>query len=92
MHHPLILLLVQLIDLFNLVIFAWVIINLLVYFNIINAYQPLVRKIIQVLNQVIEPILRPIRNILPPIAGLDLSPVILIIGLQFLRNMLIYYF
>jgi YggT family protein len=39
---------------------------------------------IMVIYQVTEPIMAPVRKIIPPIGGLDLSPVVLIIGLQFL--------
>ena len=35
-----------------------------------------------------EPVLRPIRKVLPPVAGLDLSPLLLLLGLQLLRRLL----
>jgi YggT family protein len=37
------------------------------------------------LHQITEPLLAPVRKILPPIGGLDLSVLVVIIGLQFLR-------
>ena len=40
------------------------------------------------LYRVTEPALRPIRNMLPSLGGLDISPVILIIGLLFLRQLI----
>jgi YggT family protein len=44
-----------------------------------------VRRIWDFLYRVTEPALRPIRAILPNLGGIDISPVILIIGLMFLR-------
>jgi YggT family protein len=48
-----------------------------------------VRAVQKVCYQLTEPLLAPIRNRLPPFGGLDLSPVVLLLGLQFLATMLI---
>ena len=40
-------------------------------------------------NALTEPVLRPIRHVLPPMGGLDLSPMVLLIGLQLLKNLLV---
>ncbi len=53
-------------------------------FNVINPYNPTVRQISQFISAVTEPALRPIRRILPPMSGLDLSPLILILVIEFL--------
>lgn len=90
--HPIIYLLVELIDLYNLVLLVWIILSLLIYFKIINAYQPFVQKLNYVLYRLTEPVLAPIRKYVPPIGGLDLSPLVLIFGLHFIRYTLIYYF
>lgn len=44
--------------------------------------------IVRVTSALTEPVLRPIRKVLPPISGLDLSPLILLLGLQLLRRLL----
>src|ERR1700676_4403923 len=57
----------------------------LIAFNVVNSQNPTVRMVWNFLYQVTEPALRPIRAILPNLGGIDISPVILIIGLMFLR-------
>ncbi len=51
----------------------------LIAFNVINVYNDLVRSIWNGLNAVTEPLLRPIRNVLPNMGGIDISPVILLL-------------
>lgn len=64
---------------------ANVIISWLVAFGIINSYQPLVRSLLEILERICTPILRPIRNFIPAVNGLDLSPLVALLALQFLR-------
>ena len=89
--NPFIWLLFQLIDLYFYVILATVIISWLSAFNIINSGNPYVRQINGVLNLLTEPVLKPIRRILPNLGGLDFSPVILLLGLQFVKRAIVYY-
>ncbi len=89
--NPFIWLLFQLIDLYFYVILATVIISWLSAFNIINSGNPYVRQINGVLYLLTEPVLKPIRRILPNLGGLDFSPVILLLGLQFVKRAIVYY-
>ena len=57
----------------------------LISFQVLNIRQPLVGQIWNGLNALLEPIYAPIRRILPNLGGIDLSPVVVIIGLQILR-------
>jgi YggT family protein len=78
--------------LFNLVwwlILASVVMSWLFAFNIVNVNNPTVRQISHGLSRVTEPMLAPIRRILPNMGGLDLSPIILLLGLEFLRRFII---
>jgi YggT family protein len=61
-------------------IYSW-----LVAFNVINSRNNIVATIGDFLFRVTEPLLRPIRRRLPDLGGIDLSPVVLIIGLIFVR-------
>ena len=79
-------LLMNIISLYIFVIFAWVVVSWLQAFGIINVRNPLGRNIVAVLNALVEPVARPIRKIIPAVGGLDLSPIILLFGLYFLRD------
>ena len=74
-----------LITLYIYVLIAAAVMSWLIAFNVVNSYNPTVRRIWDFLYRVTEPALRPIRAILPNLGGIDISPVILIIGLMFLR-------
>ena len=89
--NPFIWLLLNLIDLYWYVILATVVISWLAAFNIINYGNPYVRQINSILRTLTEPVLAPIRRILPPLGGLDFSPVVLLFALQFLKQAVVYY-
>ena len=75
-------------QLYTWLIIAAAILSWLVAFNVVNTRNPIVDRIGDFLYRVTEPALRPIRNILPNLGGIDVSPIILILGLFFLRNLL----
>lgn len=89
--NPVIWLVLTLLSLYSTIVIVSVVIELLVYFNIINSYQPWVQKIRLVLFKLTEPVLSRIRRVLPDLGGLDISPIILLIGIQFLEYTIIYY-
>ena len=69
--------------------YIWVIIgsailSWLVVFNVVNVRNRFVYQLGRFLDAITEPVLRPIRKIVPLIGGIDLSPIVLIFGLQFL--------
>ncbi len=78
-----------LITLYVYVIIASVILSWLMAFGVINAYNPMVRSIWQALNAVTEPLLRPIRNMLPNMGGIDISPVILLLACFFVQSVIL---
>ena len=61
----------------------------LISFNVLNVRQPLVYQIWSSLNRLTEPVYRPIRNFLPNMGGLDLSPLVVLIGLSILRIVIV---
>jgi len=74
-------------------IYIWLLIasavlSWLVAFNVVNTRNPIVGSVGEFLYRITEPLLRPIRNMLPNLGGIDVSPVILIIGLLFLRQLI----
>ena len=76
-------------DLYIWVIIITAILSWLVAFNVINMRNDFVRSIWLGLNAVTEPLLRPIRRVLPDLGGIDISPVILILIIVFIRSVVI---
>ena len=78
--------------LYVMVVFAMVIMSWLVGFNVVNMRNRFVATVADILNRLTEPALRPIRRVLPSVGGLDLSPIVLLLGIWFLRKLLHEYF
>jgi YggT family protein len=89
--NPISWLLVQILDLYWWVIIIAVVCSWLVSFGVINRYNHVARSILQILWALTEPIFRPIRRILPPMGGLDLSPLVAILLVSFLRYTIIWF-
>lgn len=78
-----------LITLYTYVVIAAVILSWLIGFNVINFQNPFVRSLWQAVNAVTEPLLAPIRRLLPNMGGLDLSPIVLLLGCYFIQSVVI---
>ena len=78
-----------LIDLFIWVIIGSAILSWLIAFNVVNPYNQFVRSLWDLFNRITEPFLRPIRRMLPDMGGIDVSPVVLILILVFIRVVII---
>ena len=75
------------INLYMWAIIISVIMSWLVQFNIINSRSPIVYSIGNVLHRITEPLLGRIRAFMPDLGGVDLSPLIAILGLVFLQRL-----
>jgi YggT family protein len=78
-------------QLYTYLIVASAILSWLVAFNVVNTRNNFVRSIWTFLDAVTEPVLRPIRNILPNLGGVDISPIILILLIIFIQNLIVDY-
>lgn len=58
------------------------VIGLLIQFDVLNRRQPLVLQVYNGISAILDPLLAPIRRILPPSGGLDFSPLVLLVLLQ----------
>lgn len=72
-------------------VIAMVIMSWLVAFGVINTRNDFVRTIYEFLQRVTEPALARIRRIMPDLGGIDLSPIILLLGIFFLQQIIIRY-
>jgi len=85
MLNPIAALVIEILDIYKWIVIAAVIVSWLVAFNVINTYNNFVRTLLRVLMALTEPVFRPIRRIIPPISGLDLSPIIVFVIIWFLQ-------
>jgi YggT family protein len=90
--NPFLWLISTLIQLYIWILIANAVLSWLVAFNVVNPSNNVVRTIGETLYRLTEPALRPIRQILPSLGGLDISPVILIILLIFVQRFLFWLF
>jgi YggT family protein len=78
----------KVIDIYTWIVIAGAIMSWLVAFGVVNISNKFIRMVVDVLYRLTEPVLRPIRRILPNLGGVDISPVILLLGLFFIRSLL----
>jgi YggT family protein len=78
-----------LITLYTYIIIAGVVLSWLMAFGIVNPYNQTVRAIDRALSALTEPLLRPIRNILPNMGAVDLSPLVLLLGCFFVQSVVL---
>ena len=84
-------LIIQIINLFEIVLIVYIILTWLVNFNMINTSNRFVYTILDGLYRLCEPSLNFVRRYLPSFGGLDLSPIVVFLGLWFIKSLLIEY-
>lgn len=81
----------EIIGIYIWVLIASAVLSICIAFNLVNMRNQFVYTLGDILNKVTEPALRPIRQILPAVRGIDFSPLILILLLYFLRDLMCRY-
>ncbi len=79
----------QVIGLYITLVIVQVVLSWLVAFNVVNTSNRFVYLVGDFLYRITAPVLNPIRRLLPSMGGMDLSPIVLILGLYFLRVLLV---
>ena len=87
--HALLEFIARLIQLYIWVIIIAAVLSWLIGFEVVNRRNRVVYVIADTFNRLTEPALRPIRRRLPDMGGLDISPIVLIIGLWFLQDVVL---
>jgi YggT family protein len=75
-----------LLNLLWIVVLVSVILSWLISFNVVNVHNQFVAMIWRVTSAVTEPLLSPIRRVLPPLGGLDFSPIVLLLLIGFVQG------
>lgn len=81
----------EILKLYSFAIIIYVLLNILISFNIINGSNRFVNLIMDSLYRIVEPLLKKIRKILPNFGGLDLSPILLLIFVRTLQFAILKY-
>ena len=89
--NSLLLLIIQIINLYQLVLLIYIITTWLINFNIVNTSNRLVYRIMDVLYRLCEPSLRFVRQYLPNLGSIDISPVVVYLLLWFIKSLIIEY-
>lgn len=77
--------LLLLLDVVFWIIIIQVILSWLVAFDVVNVRNPQAANLVRLFERLTDPIYRPLRKFVPPIAGIDLTPIIVIIGIEILK-------
>ena len=89
--NPFINLINSIISLYSFSLIAWIILGLLIRFEIVNSYQYFVKQLTKLGQHMFEPVLLRIRKIIPTMGTIDLSPLVLLLLLNFIKDFLFTY-
>jgi YggT family protein len=78
-------------NLYTWVVILGAILSWLIAFGVVNIRNDLVRAAWNLFLALTEPFLRPIRNFLPSTGGIDLSPIVLLLGVMLVERIIVYY-
>ena len=78
-----------LLQLYVYVLIASAVLSWLIAFNVVNTRSPFVNMVGTLLYQLTEPVLRPVRRVLPAMSGLDLSPIVVILIIFFIQSVVL---
>lgn len=92
MSNPFLWLILQVIDIYMWMVIIGVVLSWLAAFNVVNLSNRFVYLVGEFINRLTEPALRPIRQVLPNLGNIDISPVVLILLLLFLQRFIIWIF
>ena len=78
-------------DLYIWLLIASAILSWLIAFNVVNTRNQFVAAVSEFLYRITEPVLAPIRNVMPNLGGLDISPIIVILIIMLIERVITYY-
>ncbi len=77
-----------LIQIYIFVIILHIAVSWLIIFKVIDTQNPQARNLVNLLQKATDPVMKPVQKYIPPIGGIDLTPVVVIIGLQILNSVI----
>ena len=85
MLNPIAALLIEVLEIYKWIVIAAVIVSWLTAFNVINQHNNFVRSVLRILIALTDPVFRQVRKVIPPIGGLDFSPIVVFVAIWFLQ-------
>jgi YggT family protein len=76
-------------DIYFWIIIVSVVASWLIAFDVINTRNPQAANLMNLLRKATEPVYKPLRKFIPAIGGIDITPIIVIIGISIMRNIVI---
>lgn len=76
-------------DIYIGIIIVQILVSWLIIFDVINADHPQAKNLLTLLKRATDPVFVPLRKYIPPIGGIDITPIIIIMGLSFAKNLLL---
>ena len=86
--HALIWLIITVLDLYVWILIASAVLSWLIAFNVVNVRNRFVAMIEDFCRRLTEPVLAPIRRVIPSLGGIDISPMVLILLIMFLERLI----
>lgn len=77
----------MLIHIYIFVIIAHIAVSWLIVFKVLDIENPQAQNLVRLLAKLTDPVMKPVQKYIPPIGGIDLTPVVVIIGLQILNSL-----
>jgi YggT family protein len=89
--HAILNVILEALNIYKFVVVGAAVLSWLIAFNVVNIRNDFVRSVWNLLDGLTTPLLRPIRNFLPNMGGIDISPVILLLGIMLIEQFIILY-
>lgn len=81
-------LLLLFLDVYTWIIIISVLISWLIAFGVLNMNNQQARNLVSLLNRITDPVMRPVSRYVPPIGGIDITPIIVIFGIAILKTVI----
>lgn len=78
--------LILLLDVFFWIIIAQVVLSWLLAFDVVNIKNQQARNLVTLIHKITDPVYKPLRRFIPAVAGIDLTPIIIIFSISLLKN------
>lgn len=75
-------------DIYMWIIIASVVVSWLIAFEVVNTRSPQAANLVRLLNKATEPVYKPLRKFIPPIGGIDITPIVVIFGIYLLQRII----